>query len=143
MPEKKLILTYNPSDPHYPIVKKMADKYENITMLKNVPILEDLVKKCIATIYIPKDEDFWMSPVESMAAWKPCIWVDDWWVKETIIDWKTGFLLPKNIKIDDICEAVKNTTPEKAKSMEKDCIKRAKDFDLEKFLNGMKKILTS
>jgi hypothetical protein len=58
MPEKKLVLTYNPSDPYYPIVKEMSDKCENITMLKNVPVLEDLVKRAIATIYIPKDEDF-------------------------------------------------------------------------------------
>jgi hypothetical protein len=58
MPDKKLVLTYNESDPYYPIVRKMADEHKNITMLKNVPILEDLVKRAIATIYIPKDEDF-------------------------------------------------------------------------------------
>jgi len=33
-------------------------------------------------------------------------------------------------------------TPKKAKSMEKDCIERAKDFDLEKFLNGMRKVIS-
>jgi hypothetical protein len=110
-------------------------------MLKNVPVLEDLVKRAIATIYIPKDEDFWMSPVESMAAWKPCIWVNDWWIKETIINWKTWVLLPKEITVDDIIKWVQEMTPEKAKSMEKDCTERAKDFDLEKFLDWMRKVL--
>ena len=141
MPDKKLVLTYNPSDPYYEYVKKIADKCENITMLKNVPVLEDLVKRCIATIYIPKDEDFWMSPVESMAAWKPCIWVNDWWIKETIIDWKTWVLLPKEVTVEDIIWAVNEMTLEKAKSMEKDCIERAKDFDLEKFLDGIRDVL--
>jgi hypothetical protein len=32
-------------------------------------------------------------------------------------------------------------TLEKAKSMENDCIERAKDFDLEKFLDGMRDVL--
>jgi len=39
------------------------------------------------------DEDFGMSPVESMACGTPVIGVDEGGLKETIIDGKTGKLI--------------------------------------------------
>ena len=74
-----------------------------------------------------------MSPVESMAAWKPVLWVNDWWLKETIIDGKTGYLIDKEAKIEDIINAINLLTPEKSIIMREECENRAKEFGLESF----------
>lgn len=51
--------------------------------------LRQLIQEATATIYVPVDEDFGMSPVESMACGTPVIGVNDGGLKETIIDGKT------------------------------------------------------
>ena len=135
MPDKKLVVIYWENDPQKDEIFEIARWCENIefvTLPWNVGFT-DYVGKCIATIYIPVDEDFWMSPVESMAAWKPVIWVNDWWLKETIIHNKTWILIDKEAKVDDIIKAVNNLDSEKCMKMKEDCEKRAKDFSLEKF----------
>jgi glycosyltransferase involved in cell wall biosynthesis len=93
----------------------------------------DYIWNAIATIYIPIDEDFGMSPVESMSAWKPVLWVNEWWLKETIIDKKTWVLIDPKCEIDDIVEAVKYLSPKRCLEMKDDCILRAKEFSLDKF----------
>ncbi len=133
--EKKLIVIYWENDPQRQKVFDLAKWSENIefiTLPWNV-WFTDYVGESIATIYIPIDEDFGMSPVESMAAWKPVIWVNEWWLKESIIDGKTWILIDKEAKIDDIVKAVEYLTPEKALEMRWDCEKRAKYFSLEEF----------
>ena len=135
MPDKKLIIIYWENDPAKDKVFFLAKNCKNIkfvTLHDNV-WFTNYVWECIASIYIPIDEDFWMSPVESMAAWKPVIWVNEWGLKETIIDKKTGVLIPSSVKISDIVNAVKYLTAKKCLSMRYDCEKRAKDFSIEKF----------
>ena len=140
--DEKLVIIFNPSDPFLEEVKKVANWAKNIKFVeakwKEIP---NWVAKSRATIYIPQDEDFWMSPIESMSAWKPCIWVNEWWLRETIIDWKTWILLKKDFEIDDICKAVKNLSEKKCEEMKENCIKRAKEFDLEIFIKWMKKVI--
>lgn len=135
LPEKKLIVIYWENDPQKQKIFDLAKWYKNIefkTLPWNVGFT-DYVWKCIATIYIPIDEDFWMSPVESMAAWKPVLWVNEWWLKETIIDWKTWVLIKQWANISDIISAVKELTPEKCIDMKINCENRAKDFSLSEF----------
>lgn len=71
-----------------------------------------------------------MSPVESMSAGKPVIGVNDGGLKETIIDGKTGILIPAEANVDDLIEAIQTLTPVKALSMKDDCIARASEFGL-------------
>ena len=135
LPDKKLIIIYWENDPQRQKIFDLAKDYQNISF-KTLPWnvgFTDYVGNCIATIYIPVDEDFWMSPVESMAAGKPVLWVNEGWLKESIIDQKTGILIPAWAEINDIVEAVKFLTPEKCLEMRTDCEKRAKDFWLEQF----------
>lgn len=56
------------------------------------------------------DEDFGMSPVESMACGTPVIGVADGGLKETIVHEKTGVLLPvgKNTTRTDLLDLLKN-----------------------------------
>ena len=135
MPDKKIIIIYWINDPQKEEIFELAKGYENIkfvTCLGNVWFTE-YIWKSIAGICIPINEDFWMVPVESMAAWKPVIWVDEGWIKETIINWETGVLIPEWWKIEDIVKAVEYLTPEVSLSMRKSCENRAKEFNYEYF----------
>jgi glycosyltransferase involved in cell wall biosynthesis len=133
--DKKLVVIYGENDPQKEKIFNLAKDSQNISFVTlpwNIGFTE-YVGKCIATIYVPIDEDFWMSPVESMSAGKPVLWVNEWWLKESIIDKKTGVLIPEWASVKDIISWVKFLTPEKCLEMRKACEDRAKDFWLEKF----------
>jgi len=135
LPDQKLIVIYWKNDPQKQKIFDLASWYNNIefiTLPWNVGFT-DYIGNCMATIYIPIDEDFGMSSVESMSAGKPVIWVNDWWLKESIIDWKTWVLISIEAKVDDIVKAVRFLNPIKCLEMKDDCEKRAKDFSLESF----------
>ena len=40
-------------------------------------------------LIFPWEEDFWIVPIEVMAAWKPVFALRKWWLTETVIAWKT------------------------------------------------------
>lgn len=140
IPDKKLVVIYWENDPQKEKIFELAKWNKNIefvTLPWNI-WFTDYVGNSIATIYIPIDEDFWMSPVESMAAWKPVLWVNDWWLKESIIDKETWVLINPECKIEDIIEALNFLTPEKCLEMKEACEKRANDFSLKNFENQLK-----
>ena len=143
MKDKKLVVIYGENDPAREKIFKISEWSNNITFI-TLPWniwFTDYVANCIATIYIPVDEDFWMSPVESMSAWKPVLWVNEWWLKETIIDKKTWVLIKEWAKVEDIIDWIEYLSPEKCLSMRTDCEKRAKEFSLNKFEEKLKKII--
>lgn len=140
IPEKKLLVIYWENDPQKEQLFELAKWYNNIefrTLPGNVGFT-DIVGSCIATIYIPIDEDFGMISIESMAAWKPVIWVNEGWLKETILDKKTGILISDEAKISDLKQAIIELTPEKALSMRENCEIRAQDFSLESFSDQLR-----
>ena len=143
MPDKKLIVVYGENDPAKAKIFKMSQNSKNIEFitLKNNIGFEEYIGNCIATLYIPIDEDFGMSPIESMSAGKPVIGVDDGGLKETIIHEKTWILIPKEANIEDIIKAVEVLTPEKSLSMKADCELRATDFDLENFEKDLRNLI--
>ncbi len=141
--KEKLIVIYWENDPQKEEIFSLAKWYDNIkfiTLPWNIGFT-DYIWNCIATIYIPINEDFWMSPVESMSAWKPVIWVNEWWLKETIIHKKTWLLLNKNIKIKDLIWAIDYLSKDKCLEMRKDCENRAKNFSLNKFEQKIKTLI--
>lgn len=145
MPEKKLIVIYGVNDPQKDEVFALWKMYQNIEFITctwNVGFTE-YVWNSIAGICIPINEDFWMIPVESMSAWKPVIWVNEWWLKETIINDETWVLIPEWWAVEDIITAVEYLTPEVALSMKDRCIERAKDFSYEVFKNQITQFITS
>jgi glycosyltransferase involved in cell wall biosynthesis len=141
MPTKKLIICSGGDDLEN--VKKLASGYANIQILGWVDDkkLAELIGNCLATIYIPINEDFGMTPLESMSAGKPCLGVYDGGLKESIINEKTGEFIPVDYTIDDIIAAVKWLTPEQALARRGDCEKEAEKFSKERFIREMKKIL--
>ena len=84
MADKRLVVVSGGAD--MPKIKKIAERTSNIEVLGWVDDekLCDLMGRCIATIYIPRDEDFGISPVESMAAGKPVIGVQEGGLLETV-----------------------------------------------------------
>lgn len=145
MSDKKLVVIYWENDPQRQKIFDLAKWRENIefkTLPWNVGFT-DYVGNSIATIYIPIDEDFGMSPVESMAAGKPVIWVNDGWLKESIIDGKTGILIDAEARVEDIVEAVRTLSAEKSLEMRWDCEARARDFSLEVFDSEINKIVNN
>ncbi len=141
MPDKKLVVISG--GPDLEKVKIMSKGYKNIKIAGwlNDQELANYLGSCIATIYIPIDEDFGMSPLESNAAGKPCIGVDEGGLKETIIDKKTGKLIPAKYTLKDLINAISWMTPERALAMRKDCEEHAKKFSKERFIKEMKEIV--
>lgn len=63
----------------------------------------------ISTIYIPKDEDFGISPVQSLAAGKPVIGVNEGGVAKTVLEPADGVLIsrpPSPEKVRDAVSAI-------------------------------------
>lgn len=141
MPDKRLVVVSEGSD--LLRLKQMAQGADNIHFIgwpeRNQ--LPDLLGNAIATLYIPKDEDFGVSPVESMAAGKPVIGVAEGGLLETIIDGETGILVAPEPTLEDIISAVQAMMPKRALEMRKDCELRAQRFRKEIFLEKIKKVL--
>ncbi len=99
MPDKQLIVMSGGSQLEE--LKEKAKNHPNISFTGWVTDEQkrELIAHCEATIYIPKDEDFGMSPVESISAGKPVIGVAEGGLLETVDHLNTGYLLKtQNIK---------------------------------------------
>jgi len=141
MPDKRLVVVSGGSELER--VRKMAEGAPNIQVRGWVTPeeLKDLMGRCLATVYIPRDEDFGISPVESMAAGKPVIGVAEGGLLETVADGKTGILVRPNPGAADVAGAVAAMTPEKALSMREDCLARAAKFDESVFRDKMRAVI--
>ncbi len=139
MPDKKLVVASG--GPELENIKVLARGFKNITVLgwTSDEKLRELMGSCRATLYMSENEDFGMTPVESMACGKPCIATDFGGMKETIVHKKTGLLIPGTV--DDIINAVQWLTLERCKAMKTACQKQAKKFSEEEHVKGMKRIL--
>ena len=100
---------------------------------------EDRLRDCVgharAAIYVATDEDFGMSPVEAMAAGKPVIGVDEGGLRETVLDARTGFLLPADPSPEHIAAAVRALPADAALAMRAACETRAADFAQARFIS--------
>ncbi|GJL77297.1 MAG: mannosyltransferase [Nitrospinaceae bacterium] len=141
MPDKRLIIAS--TGPELENLKKLADGKKNITFAGAVDDdqLKDLVGNAIATLYIPRDEDFGISPVESMAAGKPVLGVAEGGLLETIIPGETGILVRADPSPEDIIDAVQNLTPKRALLMRRVCEQQAANFSKDIFLEKMSALI--
>ena len=127
MPDRNLIVASSGSDEQR--LRELAAGADNIRFMGWVTEEEkrDLLAGCIATLYLAKDEDFGMTPVESMAAGKPVIGVAEGGLMETITP-ETGILLSPEPSVQEIMEAVSELRVERAVEMRENCINRASCF---------------
>jgi glycosyltransferase involved in cell wall biosynthesis len=103
--------------------------------------LRQLVSGSIATVYVPVEEDFGMSPVESMAAGKPVIGVAEGGLIETIVPGQTGILTPRRPSVAELVAAVADLPPERALSMRSACEAQAQKFTTERFIQNMRQVI--
>jgi len=140
MPGKKLVVASGGTE--LDALRRLAADADNIrfTGWTSEADLRRLVGEAIATIYVPVDEDFGMSPVESMAAGKPCISVAEGGPLETILPGETGVLL-KPFGVNALIEAVQWLGPQRAAAMRAACEARAQLFDRARFVREMRDIV--
>ena len=139
MPDKKLAICSTGSEEAQ--LKKLAYNCKNITFTGQVSDknLSDLISHSIATIYIPKDEDFGMSPVESMAAGKPVICSGHGGPTESVVDGETGYYIDESDICHSVIAAVNKLDTNQAVKMKTACQQRALKFSEESFHQQIKR----
>lgn len=135
MPHQKLVVASGGSE--FDRLKRLAADAPNIrfTGWTTDDQLRRLIGECRATLYIPKDEDFGMSPVESMAAGKPVIGVAEGGLLETIQNDFTGLLIT-HLNRQSICDAVTKLDTNQCQAMREHCEARAAQFSRDRFIEA-------
>jgi len=143
MPERRLIVTSGGSE--LARLQQMASGAPNIefTGWLGEGALRKLIGNAIASLYVPLDEDFGMSPLESMAAGKPVVGVAEGGLLETMIPGETGILLEPDFAVDAVRAAVRALSPQRALAMRAVCERRAADFGKEVFLDKIRSAIQS
>lgn len=146
LPEYNLVFTYGSNDPEKERILAMCAGYANIFPIPAPSDVDfiSLLGWATANIYIPVDEDFGMTPVESMSCGVPVIGVREWWLLETVIEWETGKLI--DIKDEDswviqLRKIIQDTSIDEWKEMKEFCRDRSGEFSLEKFSEQLKKLM--
>lgn len=107
--------------------------------------LAKLYKSAKAFLALARDEDFGITPVESMMCGTPVIAYNGGGYKETIIDGKTGILFD-DYSVDGLINAIKKFETlrlRSGKKMEEDCIKQAEKFSKKHFVHKIQEIVES
>jgi glycosyltransferase involved in cell wall biosynthesis len=126
---------------YYSEYKKLIKKSQGkIKFLGQVTDLElaKLYGGAKAFLALSRDEDFGITPVESMLMGTPVIAFNGGGYKETVLQGKTGLLF-NDYSVTGLCEAIK-----KFESLEispKDCIEHAQKFSKERFKQEIKKFI--
>jgi glycosyltransferase involved in cell wall biosynthesis len=138
MPDKRLVVASGGSD--FKRIRAIAGGAPNIqfTGWLTDTELRRLMGRCLATLYVPLDEDFGISPVESMAAGKPVIGVAEGGLTETVVPGKTGILLDPDPDSEAIRHAVTGLDQAQAVSMRAACEARAAEFSEDAFLKKVR-----
>jgi glycosyltransferase involved in cell wall biosynthesis len=141
MPDKRLVVVSGGSDEAR--LRRRAGHAPNIEFAGWVSDarLRELLGRCTATLYTPIDEDFGISPIESMAAGKPVIGVREGGLCETIVHEATGWLLDPRLETCDLVAGVRACTVERAQTMRDACERRASLFTQEIFEQRLMTVL--
>ena len=140
MPEHKLVIASGGALEM--TLRALASDADNIffTGWQSEEDLRQLIGRSRAVIYLPRDEDFGMSPVEAMSAGKPVIGVAEGGLLETILDQQTGLLLAPQPTNECIIDAVHSLDARRALDMRSACERRASLFSKKIFIENIWKI---
>jgi glycosyltransferase involved in cell wall biosynthesis len=124
---------------HDKLVKKSQNKVEFLGQVSDEELV-GLYKGAKGFLALSKDEDFGITPVESMLCGTPVIAFNGGGYKETVIDGKTGVLF-NDYSVEGLVDAVRKF--EKMKLSAKDCIEQAEKFSKERFKKEIKEFVES
>ena len=112
----------------------------NVTLLGEISeeSLVDLYAHCRGFLTTAVDEDFGITPVEAMAAGKCVLATDEGGYRETVLQGKTGFLLPPDPEA--FVERIRGLDESTLLSMKEACVARAQEFDESVFLGKMQSL---
>lgn len=141
MPHRRLIVASGGSQ--FERLKAMASGASNIEFTDWVDEreMQHLIGYARATIYIPVDEDFGLSPVESMAAGKPVIGVAEGGLLETIRHGETGWLIEGEPTAEAVCEAVERLETLDPGLTRRACEQQAQLFGSARFARSLKDLI--
>ncbi len=139
LPSEKLVICSGGPLKQWIIEEIKSKNLNNITYegLVSDERLAELVGGCRAGIYIPVNEDAGITQIELMAAGKPVIGVDEGALPSTVLDNKTGIIIPANPTMDDLTKAILTLDTDKASSMKEECREWALNFDSKVFFEAM------
>lgn len=117
------------------------DPPPNVRLLGPIPEerLVDLYSRCRGLVTTAMDEDFGITPVEAMASGKCVLATDEGGYRETVLDGKTGFLLPSDP--DAFAHRIRQLAESDLLGMRDACITRARAFDEEIFVQKMRALI--
>ena len=114
---------------HDKLIKKSQGKVEFLGQVSDEELAK-LYKGAKGFLALSKDEDFGITPVESMLSGTPVIAFNGGGYKETVIDGKTGVLFD-DYSVEGLITAIKKFEGIKLNS--KDCINQAEKLSKERF----------
>lgn len=141
LPDKKIVILYGENDSQKDEFIKMGIGYPNITFHKLIDNkhLPYIINWAIASICISENEDFGMVAIESMACWVPVIAVNEGWYRESMIEWKTWYLLDPNNLEKELIYSLENNSNDTLRGMQDNCRKQSEKFSLKNMNIQLKK----
>lgn len=141
-PDLHLVLIYGERDPDRDELLARASASPNIhpVRLEDNNLLPSYIRGAIATIFIPKHEDFGMVAIESLSCGTPVIGVNEWGLRETIQDGVNGILVPEWAPIESLDRAFTQMT-ESRERYAKNARSSVKCFGLDVFTRKLEKII--
>ena len=138
-PDLRLVLVHGKNDPQKDEVLALAADCPNIEVRTGVDDREllALIRGATATVYVPRDEDFGMSPVESMACGTPVLGVAEGGLLETVEHGKTGYLLPAGFADEELAAAARRLA-KTAEGMAAACRESALRFSYPEFARKLR-----
>jgi glycosyltransferase involved in cell wall biosynthesis len=139
--KKKIIITSEGSQTKK--LKEISKNNKNIIftgLVSNSQYIK-LLKNCIATIYLAKNEDFGMSAIESLSVGKPVIAMYSGGLKEILIKNQNCFLVNKNKIQKDLFKIISKKSNKEFFNLRYKCRKTIYKFNETNFLKKIKSII--
>lgn len=141
LPHKKLVMVGD--GPERKQIESIAKRHPNIKYLKSVSDekLRELYGTCLATVYLPMNEDFGLVPIEGMASGKVAIVANEGGCLETVEHNVTGKIIPATKTA--LQKTVNELDKAWARKQKNACIHAAKLFDLEHCIDQWERVIQS
>lgn len=136
-PDLRLVVASDGNEHEY--LAALARGYANVHFRRTTDpaAIQDMLARCRATVYIPLNEPFGLSAVESLAAGKPVIAASSGGLTEIVTHGETGWMLHEPVGPDHLASVLDVATDEVCASMTDACRRMAHRYSWDAFLNRL------